>query len=101
MKRQGDKATRRQGEGARQLLFTRSPCLLVTLSFLIGCTNTSQTTSHWQGPLAPTPVSSAPWVYKGKPSKVLITEHYAIHTTITDREFLSTLSQLMEGAYGQ
>jgi hypothetical protein len=46
-------------------------------------------------------VDAHPWNYPGKTSSVLRTEHYAIHTTITDREFLAAVSQLMEGAYSQ
>jgi hypothetical protein len=66
-----------------------------------GCVSTSGPESHWAGLSAPARVETQPWLFQGKPARVLLTDHYAIHTTITDQTFLQSLAQLMEGAYAQ
>ncbi len=55
----------------------------------------------WHGPKALAPVKTAPWSYEGQPGEVLQTPHYLIHTTVTEKDVLKKLPQLMEGAYGQ
>src|SRR5262245_24483764 len=47
------------------------------------------------------PLSMSAWSFDGKPAKVVHTDHYLIHTTIEDQEFLDSLAQLMEGALDQ
>ncbi len=41
------------------------------------------------------------WIFEGRGAQLILTDHYAIHTTLTDSDFLQTLAQLMEGAYQQ
>ncbi|HVT89042.1 MAG TPA: hypothetical protein VHD56_09340 [Tepidisphaeraceae bacterium] len=43
-------------------------------------------------------LSSETWAFAGEPGRTIHTEHYLIHTTISDEEFLQTLTNVMEGA---
>jgi hypothetical protein len=41
------------------------------------------------------------WTFDGKAANILKTEHYEIHTTIRDQEFLESLAEVMEGSLAQ
>ena len=77
---------------------------LWTASVLLinGCATTSRHPSNWSGPTTAVAVESDPWNFTSGhrvvAGHIVSTDHYAIHTTITDREFLNSLAQLMEGA---
>ena len=45
------------------------------------------------------PVQESPWRYVGRTGKTLETEHYRIHTTVTDENLLRALPQVVETAY--
>jgi hypothetical protein len=69
--------------------------------FLAGCVSSDRPQAQWEGPSAPAAVSFQPWIFSGRAARTIRTEHYALHTTITDNDFCQSLPQLMEGAYGQ
>jgi hypothetical protein len=78
--------------------------LLVVLVASGGCASTAtkkgavvQSTRRG-GPAA---IAFEPWVYRDKPARTVRSAHFAIHTTITDAEFLEKLAVLMEGALQQ
>jgi len=75
--------------------------LIFFTALLAGCVPTTPPDSHWQGPASPISVRSDPWIFRGQAARTIQTDHYAIHTTITDADFLQSLAQLMEGAYAQ
>ncbi len=68
---------------------------------LAGCSATTPANPRWQGPTVPGSVCSEPWIFQGTLARTVRTDNYAIHTTITDTDFLESLAQLMEGAYVQ
>ena len=72
----------------------------VILSFAAGCA-TSTSGFHWLGPASPVEFHSDPWIFHGRAAVVIETQHYAIHTTITDTDLQRSIAQLMEGAYCQ
>jgi hypothetical protein len=87
--------------GAQFDIICVSMALLVTLA-LAGCQSTGgEPQTGWSGPSAPEPVKTAPWQYRENPGRTLETRHYAIHTTISDDQFLDKLAQVMEGALAQ
>ena len=45
------------------------------------------------------PVQESPWRYAGRAGKTLESEHYRIHTTVTNESLLRTLPQVVETAY--
>ena len=66
---------------------------------LSGCSSSKH--SAWQGPTSVQPVAYEPWGYHDLPGLTVKTKHYAIHSTIENKEFLDRLAQVMEGAYTQ
>lgn len=66
-----------------------------------GCAAFEQSGAGWTGPAAPSPVEAEPWAHSMSPGKILKTQHYAIHTTISDPDVLRRLPQVLEGAYAQ
>src|SRR5689334_20763899 len=46
-------------------------------------------------------VTFEPWQYRERPALTVHTPHYAIHTTLDDRDFLTNLGQLMEASLKQ
>ena len=72
---------------------------IICLLLLIGCSSNSA--GKWTGPSSPAQVTSETWSYNQKPGKILRTQHYLIHTTISDPEVLKRLPQMLEGAYLQ
>jgi hypothetical protein len=72
--------------------------LAVTL--LCGCA--AQTPPHARvGPLAPAAMRVEPWQFEGQPGQKLLTEHYVIHSTITDQQIVGGVAQVLEGALTQ
>ncbi len=39
-----------------------------------------------------------PWTFEGRPARIIHTDHYLIHTTIEDADFLNSLADVIEGA---
>jgi hypothetical protein len=79
------------------LLAMLASCLVGAL--LAGCASSKTSDPRWQGPSAAAAVGSENWIFSGRAARIVRTDHYAIHTTITDADFLQSLAQLMEGAY--
>jgi hypothetical protein len=77
----------------------RSTWLLLPL-LLIGCSSSAQS-GKWTGPTAAAKVSVEQWSFGDRPGQILKTQHYLIHTTISDEEVLHKLPQMLEGAYQQ
>ena len=77
------------------------PITILLALTLAGCASKSMD-SHagWTGPTAAVPMQTQPWQYRDNPGKTLLTQHYAIHTTISDEQFLDKLPQIMEGRWG-
>jgi hypothetical protein len=47
------------------------------------------------------PVQVEPWTYRNQPAQTVRSQHYLIHTTVQDTEFLESLAALMEAALAQ
>jgi hypothetical protein len=87
--------------GVRPLIAQVSAAFL-TLVSLAGCASTGVDANRaWDGPQAPQAVKTQPWQYRENAGKSLVTQHYVIHTTINDEQFLDRLPQVMEGAFAQ
>src|SRR5437016_5184112 len=68
----------------------------LVLLIAVGCAQSVD-----QGPHAPLAMSTSAWTFDGRPARTIKTDHYVIHTTIEDTEFLESLVQVMEGALSQ
>jgi hypothetical protein len=77
----------------RRLCFILHPSAFILCVLIIGCAQPVQKS-------APS-LTTAAWTFDGKPARIVKTDHYLIHTTIEDQEFLDSLAQVMEGALAQ
>src|SRR5262245_37620997 len=66
---------------------------IVLLFALIGCAQPARPASA--------SLNTASWMFDGQAARVVKTDHYLIHTTIDDTEFLDSLAQVMEGSLEQ
>jgi hypothetical protein len=73
--------------------------LLVAYGLNVGCTSTGSATNS--AAAAKKVVALEPWQYRQRPALTARTNHYAIHTTIDDKEFLANLGNLMESSLKQ
>lgn len=74
----------------------RGLLLLLLVQLLVGCSESSSAVrNNGQS------IRSTAWTFDGKPARIVQTEHYQIHTTLDDDDFLASLSQLMEGALAE
>jgi len=71
----------------------------LVFTLLCGC---AANTPHARvGPTAPAPMRVEPWEFEGQSGQTLITEHYVIHSTITDQQIVGGVAQVLEGALTQ
>ncbi|MBV8780143.1 MAG: hypothetical protein JO353_01990, partial [Phycisphaerae bacterium] len=79
--------------------------MLFIAILLTACVPISARRSSWRGPTAPIPIQTDAWTFttgrRTVAGHIIETDHYAIHTTVTDKDFLNSLAQLMEGAWQQ
>jgi hypothetical protein len=68
----------------------RAASTLVLCLLLVGCAQPVHR--------SPASLSTSGWTFDGKPARIVKTDHYLIHTTIDDTDFLDSLAQTMEGA---
>jgi hypothetical protein len=61
-----------------------------------GCTQASRSSTVATNPAA---VTFSEWSFNGRPARTVNSQHYAIHTTISDDALLDSLVMVMEGAY--
>jgi hypothetical protein len=66
---------------------------ILILVLAVGCAQPSQR--------PPSSLATSDWTFDGKPGRIVKTDHYLIHTTIDDPEFLESLGHVMEGALTQ
>lgn len=70
--------------------------LAAVLLLVVGCAQPSQHAAS-----APLSMSTSAWTFDGRPARIIKTEHYNIHTTMGDPDFIESLVQVMEGALQQ
>jgi hypothetical protein len=71
--------------------------IVVVVALVAGCA--SQRSG--EGLRAPVPTQVGPWSFAGQVGRKVDTPHYVIYTTLTDREVVAGIGQLMEGALSQ
>ena len=79
-------------------LFVASICAAAIGATLLGC---SSDPANARKPRYASIVAVEPWSYPKSTARVVRSRHYAIHTTISDNDFLEKLSELMESALAQ
>jgi hypothetical protein len=87
-----------KAEGGRmkttlRLHFILHPSSVIVCLLLIGCAQPVRR--------APVALNTAAWTFDGKAAHVVKTDHYLIHTTIDDSDFLDSLAIVMEGSLEQ
>jgi hypothetical protein len=82
------------GENVRG--FFKSTILLIAMS-IAGCAQ-HQPQLVGDDPHALVQTAIEPWTFDGEPGRTLVTDHYLIHTTIADDDFLESLAAVMEGS---
>ncbi len=67
-----------------------------------GCSGTGSTKlGVWDGLDRAAQMEAGQWAWNTEQGVVLESEHYRIHTTVSDPSYRATLTQVMEGAYEQ
>ena len=79
----------------RRFFHTTATWFVATI-ILGGCAQSTQSLDELS--LSSSHLTVEPWTFDGKPAHIVRTDHYLIHTTIADAEFLESLSQVMEGS---
>src|SRR5690348_10671933 len=74
--------------------------LLVWLGLLGGCAHPLEPHAR-QGPALAAPLRIGPWEYEGHPGLRVDTSHYVIYSTVGDDQLLSSVGQVMEGAFSE
>jgi hypothetical protein len=72
------------------------PSLLMLVLIGAGCAQPAQRAQN-----APLTMSTSAWTFDGRPARIIKTDHYTIHTTMSDPDFIESLVQVMEGALQQ
>ncbi len=89
----------RHGRIARLIRFVPIGVVLLLAAAGCGHDKTAPGHPHVTTPLAP--VCVEPWTYDTKTARRVVTPHYVIYTTIEDREFLTRVGHVMEGAFAE
>ena len=71
------------------------PALVAGVTFMLGCAGSRKTTPV----LEDVPFEIETWQYGGHDGRRITSEHYEIHTTLTDEVLLEALPQVVETAY--
>lgn len=73
--------------------------MLLCLILLCACTN-PQPVGTWSGPLTRASTITEAWTFAGQPARIIRTQHYRLHTTMTD-ETPAQVAQVLEGAFAE
>ena len=68
---------------------------LCVIASIVGCASSPRQSNE------KTSLTLLPWTFDDRPASIIKTDHYLIHTTIADPDFLDSLARVMEGSLSE